>query len=401
MDAVRHQAARAAAEAVLTRAWGAPVALGAGASAVRGSARSTVLRCPVRDGPQEARESVILKVLDVAAGNPYGADEDDPPFPRFYNEWASLQLLTEVAAEAAVSPRFYGGDRDLGVLVMEDLGQGDSLVEPLLGSDRAAADAALDAYFGSLARLNGLTCGHHDTYWRLRDRLGPRHPESLKTVDGVRQKLARLLDTVCTKVGITVPRQALDELALVARAHVEPGPLAALSQHDTCPDQCILQDGRARFFDFEYGWFGNALDDGVRARGNFATCWCVYRLPEDVIRRVEAVYRATLAGYCPAATDDDIFARALTAACGYWAIASFDLYRHPRHPGVEIWQRDMEWGPTTMRQRAIYRLAALGWTSAETGCMPALGELGARLAAALQARWPEVAPMPCYPAYCT
>ena len=91
-----------------------------------------------------------------------------------------------------IAPRLYGADRVAGLLVMEDLGQGQSLVQPLLGNDRAAAEAALDAYSAHLA---GWARAHARCaeYWEIRGALGPPHPYAQPTIDRRRAGLERWL----------------------------------------------------------------------------------------------------------------------------------------------------------------------------------------------------------------
>ena len=152
-----------------------------------------------------------------------------------------------------------------------------------------------------------------------------------------------------------------------------------------------------RLLDFEWGRVRSALNDGARAHSNFPTCWCVYRLPGETIRRVEAIYRAELASGCPAASDDALFNRELVRACASWALASFEFYTEVS----AFWEHDGTWGTSTTRQRAIARLELLAETTAEFGELEALGATAATLARRLQEQWPEVEPMQLYPAFRT
>jgi hypothetical protein len=279
--------------------------------------------------------------------------------------------------------------------VMEDLGQGESLVQPLLGADRLAAEAALDAYFRSLGRLGAQTHARTDEYWAIRNALGPPDPYTQPTLDGERALLQRWLQTINDACGVApVPGTEVD-LAQAARFNATPGPFAALSQSDTCPDNCLREGEWMRLLDFEWGWVRNALNDGGRARSNFPTCWCVHRLPPEAIRRAEAVYRAQLAKGCPAADDDSLFNHELVKACASWALATFGFY----YEVSEIWQHDGTWGTSTTCQRAITRLELLAEATAEFGMLEALGETAALLAGRLKQLWPNVESMSLYPAF--
>ena len=52
-----------------------------------------------------------------------------------------------------MNPFFYGGDRYLGLIVIENVQHKDTLVEPLLGRDRIQAESALLQYATCLANL--------------------------------------------------------------------------------------------------------------------------------------------------------------------------------------------------------------------------------------------------------
>ncbi len=385
------------AEQLLSQVFGGILRLTLAPAPEGGSQRSKLLRCRVLDGPSAAPASVIIKRVNTGEGQRFNSDAIDPSTRAFFNEWASLAFLTRLADEGAplIGPRLYSADRAAGVLVMEDLGQGESLVQPLLGADRVVAEAAIDAYFRSLGRLGAQTHARTDEYWEIRNALGPPDPYTQPTLESEHNMLQRWLAMICEACGVTpVPGTEVD-LAEAARFNAMPGPFAALSQSDTCPDNCLREGEWMRLLDFEWGWVRNALNDGGRARSNFPTCWCVHRLPRETIRRAEAVYRAEVAKGCPAAADDSLFKRELVKACASWALATFEFYEEVS----DMWQNDGMWGTSTTRQRAITRLGLLAEASAEFGMLEALGETAAVLAGRLKQLWPDVEPMSLYPAF--
>ncbi len=385
------------AEQLLGQSFGSAVRLGLEQAPEGGSQRSKLLRCQVLDAPSAAPASVIVKWANIEPGRVSDADSGDHQVRAFINEWASLEFLTRLSARGGdlLAPRFYGADRAAGLLVMEDLGQGESLVQPLLGDNRAAAEAALDAYFRTLGRLGAQTHAHHQEYWEIRDSLGPRDPYAQPTLEGERDRLQHWLTTVCAKTEVEPARGVEDDIVEAARFNAQPEPFSAFSQSDTCPDNCVRRGDWMRLLDFEWGWVRNALNDGARARSNFPTCWCVQRLPPETVRHVEQVYRAELVKGCPAAADDALFNRELVKACANWTLAAFEFYDELG----ALQEQDNSWGTSTVRQRAITRLELLAETTAEFGMLEALGATTAELARRLQALWPEVEPMSVYPAF--
>src|ERR687886_1529923 len=110
-------------EKLLAAAFGGPLRLDAGQT-VEG--RDYVVRFGVLEGPDGAPASVIAK-RGRSWGGAYDPDSDDPHNPAWgiFGDWAALQFLNEVAGDAAVAPQFYGGDRNAGLIAIEDLGSGE------------------------------------------------------------------------------------------------------------------------------------------------------------------------------------------------------------------------------------------------------------------------------------
>jgi hypothetical protein len=391
-DESEQRASIALAEAVLTRTFGGAVLLDDAILLGGGSRRTNVLCCRVSAGPRGVPHSVVVKRVRVGSGERYDPEAIDGPAPRLFAEWASLQFLSDLGTEPPLAPRLYGGDRDAGLIVMENLGQGASLVQPLTGNSHADVMDALEVFFRSLGRLNAVTCGHAAEYSRIRARLGAPDPLLHYTLEAVRDWLAGLLRSVCERVGLTPDEEVLRDVSFVAGLDVNAGPFLTFSQSDTCPDNCIRQGDWMCFFDFEWGRFRNALSDGARARGNFASCGYVNRLPDDVVRHCESAYRTELVKGCPAAADDSLFHRTLVTACAYSTLFALDFYPDP-------WSSDSVWGLSTVRQRIVYRFQQLARTTAEFGYLEALGDQSRKLADKLALLWPGLEPMPYYPPF--
>jgi hypothetical protein len=391
-----HLEKKAIAEQILSREFGSHVHLdGGGVAGKEGSGRSKVLRCRVLDGPSGTPESVIVKFVLLKEGEIYDPDAAaalENPATRLLNEWASLRFLSEIATEVPPAPRFYGGDREAGLIVIEDMGRGESLVQPLLGKEAAVAEEALFAYFAALGRLNALTFGKEEEYNLIRDALGPRLARPSREAE--QERLWNILSDASCAMESEAHTESERDMGQVASFVSDPGPFLTLSQTDTCPDNCMRIGPDMRLLDFEYGMYQNALSDGSRARGNFPTCWCVYRLPDSIIQRTEAVYRAELARGCPAAADDTLFYHAMTEACIYWTIENLEMFM-PR-----ILEQDERWGTSMVRQRLLVRLDTIAKATAEYGYLEAIGETARRMTAKLRAIWPpESDHMPYYPAF--
>ncbi|HYI26065.1 MAG TPA: phosphotransferase [Thermomicrobiales bacterium] len=381
------EAVRDAATRVMARAVG-EVRLGT-ATSLTGSDRSTVLRLMVENASDGAPSSIVVK---RAIG--LGTEEDDPTRPdspsiRYANEWASLQFLQDVAADEPFAPRLYGADRDAGILVMEDLGHMPLQSDILLGDDPDAARADLIAYATTVGRMHARTAPHVAEFKRLRNSLGPPNPGFgwewiVPTFHG-------MLDCL----GIPPVDGLDDDLATLAACMADPGDFAAFIHADPCPDNGGRIGDRGYLIDFEFSHIGHALMDGVYGRVPFPTCWCVGMIPEDVAGEMDRAYRQELSRGCPAALNDQRYARAVAEACVFWMI----LLCH-WHPLPNLIEEDREWGPGTIRQRLLVRLAVAAGVTADADHLTAIGEMAGVMAGVLHERWDaDVAPMPLYPAF--
>ena len=101
----------AVAERILSERFGGPVRLRGGWTAP-GGLFSSVRRGHVVSAPEETPASVIVKTA-----RPNFLED-------LFCDWAATQFLSGLAGETPPAPRFYGGDREAGVIVLEDLGDG-------------------------------------------------------------------------------------------------------------------------------------------------------------------------------------------------------------------------------------------------------------------------------------
>jgi hypothetical protein len=324
---------------------------------------------------------------------PYDPDAADFPAPAslFFNHWAGLDFLGQVADDQPLTPRCYAGDRAAGVVVMEDLGQGQGIDDLLLGDDPRAAAAALIELATMLGRMHALTMGKESLYNRIREGLGP-HPQNTEYYSY--QWLATTFHTTVATLKITPPPGAEEELAALINALGSPGLFSAYTHGDPCPDNALRTATGMKLIDFDIGGFRHALTEGVYGRIHFPTCWCVNRIPEHIVLNMEAVYRSELAQGCAEAAEDDHFYPAVVMACAYWLLAMTSF-----RP-LSVWlESDLTWGIATVRQRYLARADILAHTAEEFGYLPAMGATFKAIAAELRLRWPEADTLPYYPAF--
>jgi hypothetical protein len=362
--------------------------------------RAIVLRCKVipGQGSETGPATVIVKRFRGDQAEPYDPNDPIGARARFLNERTGLTFLQSVTEERPFGPAIYAADGQRGLVILEDLGEGECLADHLQGTDPEQVERALLAYATTLGRLHAATAGRAEHYGALHRELarGGAEPAGAQMV---RTWLADDLPAfrrTCATLELPISSACDAELESLPPAVADPGPFLAYSVGDTCPDnhRYIPGDGDdpgyLRFYDMEFGGFQHALLDAAYLWMPFPTCWCVARFPDELPPRLEAAYRTELIGGCPPAADDATFYRAMTQMCAVWFILTVSWSLDT------VLEEDEQWGISTVRQRFPLRAENVARVSKSHGYLPAFGDLARDFAAKLRARWGEAAEMPLY-----
>ena len=377
----------AAAERVLSRTFGPNVALGNVDRLSDDDRRNLLLRCRNLSGEPPA--SVIIKKVVADAYDPANTSSWDTQ--RFTSDRAGAEFLSAVLP-ASLTPRYYGGDHAAGFFILEDLGEHRSLVEPLLDGDAASAQRALVAFSVCVGGIHADTIGLSATFERFLGENGRQMGIFSPPFNGFGERVGEL-EARLKEMDLRSEAGLSSEIQSVVTAIETPGPFFSYIHGDPCPDNVFWNGRELRLIDFEFGGFGHALVDAACGRMLFPSCWCANRLPGDLLSRMETAYRVELVKGCQAAQDDRVYESALVKACGYWLL--WGLSRHL----ANMMDADRTWGIATIRQRVLARLEAFIATSEEFDELPALRAMATRLLERLRHAWPDVSPLPQYPAF--
>ena len=357
----------------------------------------------------ESPQIPVTLIIKQATGEDFDLNNPDSDATQgFFNDWAGIEFLSALpeAQTAHYSPRFYGGQREMGFMLMEDLGSAKrafsldgaeqeadaSLVQPLLNPIATEAEAGLMALGRSLGRIHAVTIGREPEYADIRSRLGPPGGLNRQKQGEIVRELAQSIPQQCQALGFSPSPYLSRDILKVAKAMAEPGPFLAYTHGDPCPDNCVYVDGQFRLLDFELSDFRHALLDAAFGRISFPTCWCCNQVPQAVVERMEAVYRTELIKACPQAGDDQLFGQALVEACAFWVLFSLDNL-------PTFIEKDSQWGIAMVRPRILTRLETMHQTAEQFQHLPALSQTCAQLRETLQHRWSESADLPLYPAF--
>lgn len=326
--------------------------------------RAGTVRCT---GDRSGR-SVIVKRARQIEDRPF--DPDDPRLAGpFLGDVAGLRFL------GPLGPGLIGAAPQVGVLVMHDLGVAEGLDPVLLRGTADAARRGLGDWAEALGNLHAACAGRRTEYEALRSSLGPAIPAS----DLVPKLIATL-----TALGIPAPE---DELA-AALAYGMASDFDTYLHRDPCPDNVLLLPDGLRIIDFERGSFGPATLDGSVLRMAMPTCWCVGRVPDDVLAEAEGRYRAAASRGIPELADEGRFAAGMAAACAAHLVVT--LGWHLERALAE----DVTWGEATFRERILTRLEVFRTVEGWTG----LHAAGEALEGLLRERWGDVG-LRLYPAF--
>lgn len=332
-----------------------------------------VARCRVGGGA-----TVVVKT--PRRWKQYVPDEPGGPADGTLTEWAALELLGEIGFDGA--PRLVAADRESGILILSDVGQGARLDHVLLGSGREEALDALRLFGRSLGELHVATSQVDESQWlKTRSRLGPVLEMPVGWLDDVIEEFVKAC--AAWDVDASVGRGDLNELAVAWRGKVLP---TALTHGDPCPDNVILRDDHAALIDFEVARVAPAVRDASYGHVPFPTCWCIGRLPEDATLQFERAYVAA-SGYALPELKRD-----LAFACAFWFISTT-----PRIIRRMADQDDL-WGTYGQRARLPLRADSFSLQARAGGVLQGLVDVAGELAKAARVRWGSDVSMDLYPA---
>lgn len=143
----------AIAESLLPQEWGKALRLNV--LETYENATTVVVRCSLSNPNESSPSSVAVKHVRPHPENPTGY------LHSFLNDWAACIFLNSFEPDPPLAPRFYGGDIERSILIMEDLGgsDGPDTMALLDGSDPALAEQALVEDAALIGQLHRATAG--------------------------------------------------------------------------------------------------------------------------------------------------------------------------------------------------------------------------------------------------
>lgn len=316
-----------------------------------------------------------------------------------WNEYAGLAFMAGLPEPTTAVPRLYGGDRELGFVIMEDYGDEHSLADVLLRGDAKAARQAMFGYVDALLAVHLATFDHTEAFTSLRESFSPGGGRQSQSVEETWETLTGRLAEL--DAGLDAGQAVIAKDWIAAQLE-EPSGWHAFTVNDCCPDNNQVDaSGRVRLFDLEFCHIRHALIDLGYVRTTMPTCWCLRRFPTGLDDDLVAHYRERLLAARPDLSHDG-FEPSLAAAEAYLALVnlSWHLDRAAGPGGSEahyIEQRDFHL--PNRRQMVLLRLDELTRTADRQPELEPLGKLAGQIRQAARREWGLVEPIPIYPAF--
>ena len=322
-----------------------------------------------------ARRSDTRQTVIVKAYNPRPAGEG------WAREAAALTALVGLGTSA---PELIAVIASPPVVVMEDLGTGDSLATALLGADPEAAGQAAVEWAESLADLHAATWNNVTPFETALSTMAGTDPIDSNNVpnvlaDGV-ERLRRAANTVDVELSDQVGRE------IVHLAEVLDDGVRVVSPFDACPDNNVRTAAGLRLIDFEGATVAHPAWDVAYLSVPWPSCWCAWRLPDAITARAQQAWVERLITRLAArglTLDRPAMDVAIRLASLTWCVVTVGWFlpgaQADRHPGGQ--------GISSPRLRAVvqHRLAQVA--SSSTPELNATRELARRLSAALNRNW--------------
>lgn len=338
------------------------------------SDRTMVLRCLTAGGG-----TVIVKAYRPGGDSAEG----------FSAEAAGLALTTGTGT----GPDLLATDPARLLVVMSDLGSAPSLADALLGTAPGPAREQLLDWAGACGSLAAATVGRDEEFAALR---GSHAGGS--DADGRPHWLERRIWQIPGLLGelsIEAPDGLADDLARAA-ALLRGREFQVFSPGDQCPDNCLITTAGVRFIDFESAEFHSAFLDAAYLSMPFSSCWCVFRLPQELARTALARYREILCELFPPLSGDEIWLPGLRLAQAAWTLHSMS-YLLDRSMLADASMYPEASAAPTARQLLRYRWQLLSEELDRAGELPAIRALMSTLLT-MSETWRSPA-LPLYPAF--
>ena len=256
------------------------------------------------------------------------ADDDGATYvvKRYLSRDGGTYAREPAALEALVGthsvPRLLGTAHDPDLIVLRGPRVAPTVADRLLGRDPDGGDVR----GRGLGRRRSPTCtssSTEDVLDAYGHQLGLRAPDI--TTHRVPVALARTPDdyerSSRAATRRPVPRPSSATPCATSPSRLTPAP-PVLTAADACPDNNLITDDGVVLLDYEFAEVRHLVWDVAYLRVPWPTCWCAWRLPDDVAAAAIAQYRDRVAPAVPYVASACLRRRPLLATSAWCLMAS-------------------------------------------------------------------------------
>lgn len=307
----------AVAEGVLTHRYGGQQQL-TDPEELSGTGTTTVLRLRVANNPFLSNRSVVVKYT------PRGSDPIDRA--AFLREVVAYQFTTSLSEEVRPGPVLLGYDLNKSIIILSDLGDGDTLATLLTSVDEERRVRLLRNLGTSLGIMHAGTAGLETSFNILLARMvrsieGARDVQLMR--EGMLEDRIREGVEIVRGAGVAVP----DEVAHIAenmQARMLHGATRAFTPFDLAPDNIIFAD-RTQFLDYEWAGFRDVLFDLACVIAGFPQYLSARPVADEEAQIFIDAWTSEVAAVWPQVHDESLMHSGIISALLGWAFFSVSI----------------------------------------------------------------------------
>ncbi|AKK11214.1 phosphotransferase family protein [Corynebacterium uterequi] len=286
-----------------------------------GSGSAEVFRIRVANQPLFPHRSVILKYVPET-----GDILDDATLCR---EVAAYQFTTSLAPQHQPGPTLLAHDITDRLIVLTDVGDGDTLASLLSRPDPTARRQIVRDLGVALGRMHAATAGREEHFRVLLSRMLTAHPEAEAAYDLRDRSLVPAIDLgtdILQRSGVAVPA-AVHTLADRAVRKLSSTRARAFTPFDLSPDN-IIATQRVKFLDYKWADFRDVTFDLACVIGGFPQYLGTQPLTDEETDVFLRSWVNEVRTVWPTATRADYLHSNILAALVGWACSSVALMHY-------------------------------------------------------------------------
>lgn len=299
---------------LLSRRYGGSPEL-SDAEVLGGSGNALVLRVHTSPSAFLPHRSLVIKYNPMT-----GHAIDDAAMLR---EVVAYQFTTSLAEDVRPGPVLLAHDLDRRVLILSDIGEGDTLADALANGHEEERLHLLRSLGISLGQMHAGTAVREDDYQVLLNRILRQHPDY---ADHQSIRDESLQDSI--NIGMQILREAGVELperielyATEAAKNLRSGKDRAFTPFDLSPDNVIVSNG-LHFLDYEWAGFRNVGFDVACVIAGFPQFLFARPISDEEAEVFTNAWMREVKGIWPRFGDDDEVHRLLVYSLVGWALSS-------------------------------------------------------------------------------